>query len=84
MSGGRFDLYLDRGGLVVPVIGAGFVLAARAGLVDAVTDECGAGDRCLGDGVMAAPAGSGVTASFRPGQSIHECAVSAPVGRSRD
>ena len=54
MSGGRFDLYLGRGGLVVPVIGAGFVLAARAGLVDAVTDECGAGDRCLVDGGMAA------------------------------
>ena len=63
-------------------------------LVDAVTDECGAGDwrdawvmavwRRLGDGVMTTPAGSGVTASFRPGQSIHECAVSAPVGRSRD
>ena len=56
MLGGRFDLYLDRGGLVVPGSGTGFVLAARGGLVDEITDECGAGDRCLGDGVMAAPA----------------------------
>ena len=74
----------DCGGLVVSGGGAGFVLTARGGLVDAVTDECGVGHRCPGDGVMATPAGSGLAASFRPGQPIHECAVSAPVGTARD
>ena len=58
---------VTESGLVVSGGGAGFVLTARGGLVDAVTDECGVGHRCPGDGVMATPAGSGLAASFRPG-----------------
>ena len=76
--GGRLHLHLDGRGLAVCGRGAGPVLQARCGLVDAEPHDLAPGSRCADDGRLAPREAAGAAASLRPGQPVHERALPGP------